>query len=193
VLSKFSKEVISIDIDEEVKSRLVGKFSNVVFYSGDSATLMPTILEQYSLNGRSVELVLIDGDHSAEGVRRDINALLQWQPKNRCLVLMHDSFNPACREGISAASWNSSPYVQSVDLDFVPGIYHQEAIDTAAPRTMWGGLALAIMTPEKRMGQLEIQASQQRLFDAVYVVSSHAPSSFRAKVATIVRRLMTVW
>ena len=111
VLSKFSKEVISIDIDEEVESRLGEKFSNVVFYIGDSATLIPTILEQSSLNGKNVEFVLIDGDHSASGVRRDIEALIQWQPLNRCIVLMHDSFNPACREGIRTASWASSPYV----------------------------------------------------------------------------------
>ena len=193
VLSKFSNEVVSIDIDEEVKSRLTEKFQNVVFYSGDSANLLTKILEHYSLNERHVDFILIDGDHTADGVRKDINALIQWQPKKRCVVLMHDSFNPACREGIRTASWNSSPYVQSVELDFVPGVYHQTAFDTAEPCTMWGGFALAVLTPERRVEQLKIQASQQGLFDAVYKVSSHAvPANFRARVAGIARRIMAV-
>lgn len=193
VLAMFSKAVISIDIDSEVKSRLGDKFSNVIFHSGDSANLMPAIFEQCSLDGRSVEFVLIDGDHSTAGVQRDINALLRWQPLNRCLVLMHDSFNPDCREGIKSAPWASSPYVQSVELDFIPGIFHQEAFDTAGPGTMWGGFALAVLTPERRGGPLKIQASQQGLFDAVFKVSSHAPSSrFRSWGARLVEKFTAI-
>ena len=36
-------------------------------------------------------------------------------------IAVHDSGNPECRRGISSASWASSPYVHSVELDFVPG------------------------------------------------------------------------
>jgi len=186
VLARYSRSVISIDIDEGVQSRIGGKFSNVVFHTGDSTNLLPSILAQCTSAGKGVEFVIIDGDHSAAGVQRDIDAFLRWQPLRRCLVLMHDSFNPACREGIRTAPWASSLYVQSVELDFIPGIYHQEAFDTAGPRTMWGGFALAILSPEKRLGPLNIQASQQGLFDAVLKVSSHAPpTSLRSRIARL--------
>lgn len=191
VLSKFSKDVVSIDIDPDVKERLSGKLSNVIFHTGDSSNLLPTLLEQYALNGRCVNFILIDGDHTFEGVRNDVGALLNWVPQSKCIVLIHDSFNPSCREGIRTAGWVNSPYVHAVDLDFVPGIYHEYAYDTASARTMWGGFACAVLQPFPRKGGLEVMCSQQGLFNAVYKMSSHADS--RALIARIARKFMAVW
>ena len=174
VISHFSRKVISIDIDPEVEERLSNKFANVDFRCGNSYELLPNLLEESENSNRDIEFILIDGDHSTQGVQRDINALLQYKPRKRCVILMHDSFNPDCREGIKTASWLTSPYVQCVELDFIPGIYHYDAYDTAAARTMWGGFACAVLDSTIRREELVIQESQKGLFEAVFANSSHA-------------------
>ena len=70
-----------------------------------------------------LDFVFIDADHSAEGIRRDIETLIQRPrpPRESMFVLMHDSANPECRRGISSAGWAACPYVHHVELDFVPG------------------------------------------------------------------------
>ena len=175
VISHFSRKVISIDIDPEVEERLSNKFANVDFRCGNSYELLPSLLKEFEDKAQDIEFILIDGDHSTQGVERDINSLMQFKPSKRCVILMHDSFNPDCREGIRRASWSTSPYVQWVELDFIPGIYHHEAYDTAAARTMWGGFACAVLDPTPRQKELVIQESQRGLFEAVYKNSSHCP------------------
>jgi Methyltransferase domain len=176
VISHFSRNVISIDIDPEVEKHLSNKFSNVNYRCGNSYELLPGLLKESENSSRDIEFILIDGDHSTQGVQRDINALLQYKPRKKCVILMHDSFNPDCREGIKTASWSTSPHVQWVELDFIPGIYHYEAYDTAAAKTMWGGFACAVLDSTPRQEKLMIQESQRGLFEAVFANSSHALS-----------------
>lgn len=194
VLSRFAGRVDAIDLKHGIIESLGPLLPNVFFHTGDSKVLLPQVLQDNLRAQRSVEFVLIDGDHSAVGVRLDIEALLSVVPDCRRVVFMHDSFNPACREGVRTASWADSPYVHAVELDFVPGIYHENAYDTAAARTMWGGFACAVLQPYPRKGALQISASQQGLFDAVYRVSSHsAPSSgLRSRLTGVVRRLRAI-
>jgi hypothetical protein len=175
VLSHYFKHVDSIDIDPSIPSTLGDQFPNVTFHTGDSAQLLPSALRAASEESDPVGFVLIDGDHSTEGVRRDINALLSVPPSCELVVLMHDAFNPDCRAGILAANWQGSPYVHEVEIDYIPGVYHQHAYDTAAARTMWGGFACALLKPEPRQCDLVISQRQQGLFEAVLLQSSHAP------------------
>lgn len=175
VLSHYASWVYSIDIDPFVAKNLDGKFDNVAFRSGDSSDILEGLLSNKSKSSK-VTFILIDGDHSEEGVRKDISAILNWHPAKECIVLMHDSFNPDCRKGILTSHWNSNPYIHDVEVDFVPGIYHELAYDTAAPNTMWGGFARAVLKPFPRKGNsLDIKTSQQRLYEAVYRISSHRP------------------
>jgi hypothetical protein len=90
-------------------------------------------------------------------------------------VLMHNAFNPDCRAGILSANWQGPPHVHEVEIDHIPGVYHQKAYDKAAARTMWGGFACALLKPEPRQGDLVISQRQQGLFEAVLLQSSHAP------------------
>jgi hypothetical protein len=175
VLSHFCKHVESIDIDPSVSDALGPKFSNVTFHTGNSAKLLPSVLRATARGADPVGFVLIDGDHSADGVRRDINALLSVPPSCDMVVLLHDAFNPECRSGILTANWHLCPYVHEVEIDYIPGVYHQQAYDTAAARTMWGGFACAVLKPEPRQGELVISQRQQGLFEAVLFQSSHAP------------------
>lgn len=156
ILAHFCKHVESIDIDPAVAGVLGPRFGNVTFHTGNSAELLPSTLRAGSEASDPVGFVLIDGDHSSEGVRRDINALLSVPPSCELVVLMYDAFNPDCRAGILTANWQSSPYVHEVEVDYIPGVYHQHAYDTAAARTMWGGFACALLKPEPRQGDLVI-------------------------------------
>jgi hypothetical protein len=192
VLAHFCKQVECIDIDPAVADALGPRFSNVTFHTGNSAELLPSALRAASEACDPVGFVLIDGDHSTEGVRRDINALLSVPPSCELVVLMHDAFNPDCRAGILTANWHGSPYVHEVEIDYIPGVYHQHAYDTATARTMWGGFACALLKPEPRQGELVISQRQQGLFEAVLLQSSHAPQrlTLLQRVKTRVRTLL---
>jgi hypothetical protein len=172
-LSRYSEKVISIDIDASVADRLKGRFPNVEFRSGDSLTLIPRVVDEINAGDEELSFVFIDGDHTPEGVRRDIENLLKLVPRTLLVFILHDSFNPGCRGGILSADWAQSPHVQSVEVDFVPGVFHRYAIGTAEARTMWGGFACAILTPEKRDGPLQIKETQRHVHDAVKGISIH--------------------
>ena len=175
VLSKKAKKVYSIDTSPECKETLDKHFDNVEFLTGDSKQILPSLLNRIKDKNESLGFILIDGDHSAEGVRTDINAVLQYVPTSPVYIVFHDSFNPTCREGILAADWQLCSYIHYVEVDFIPGVYHYEAFDTARPRSMWGGLSLALMLPEKRPHELKIHQSQKGLFDTVFSHSRHCP------------------
>ncbi|MCB0767875.1 MAG: class I SAM-dependent methyltransferase [Flavobacteriales bacterium] len=189
VIAHFSEHVHSVDIDPTVPERLAGLFDNVSYHTGPSAEVLPSLLADLEKQGTNIDLILVDGDHSAKGVRNDINKLLVFRPKGRCIIIMHDSFNPECREGIRTADWAGSPYVHSVDLDFIPGIYHESAYDTAPARSMWGGFACAVLQPSERKGPLEVRESQRGLFEAVRQVSMHAPKTVGNGGASLLSRI----
>ena len=140
VISRFSEKVYSIDIDPKVAQRLHDRFNNVEFLTGPSRDILPPLLTKLADEKQELGFVLVDGDHSAEGVRTDIDILLKYTPCVPLSIFMHDSMNP---------------YVHAVELDLVGGIL------TPVPRLYgqaWEGLALAIMKPVKRNGPLTITA-----------------------------------
>ena len=132
-----------------------------------SKSLLPDIVADLNRCGRHVDFVLIDGDHSEDGVRRDIEAILKLKVTKRIVILMHDGFNPDCRTGMRSAHWESCPNVHYLELDFTMGNFHAQAHDTADARSMWGGFACAVLEPELRDGPLEISERQKAVFEAI--------------------------
>jgi len=181
VLSRYSRSVVSLDINPAVAGRLAGQFSNVRFLTGDSKRIIPDLISEINAGPEKLGFVLIDGDHSCEGVRADINNLLAVVPKCMVVFIMHDSFNPDCREGMRKANWEACPYVHYLELDFIPGRYYGEAVDTAQARSMWAGLACAVLLPEKRTFPLKIGESQRDLQRLLFPLSVHSrkPSRLR--------------
>jgi predicted O-methyltransferase YrrM len=92
VIAKTAKKVYSIDSSPECKNALGERFTNVEFLTGDSKQLLPSLLSRISAQNESLGFVLIDGDHSTEGVRNDIDAVLQYTPTRPLFVVFHDSF-----------------------------------------------------------------------------------------------------
>jgi hypothetical protein len=182
-------KVYSLDIDPQVQQSLRPIFSNVEFLVGNSAEILPNLVNAINQRREDLGFVLIDGDHTAEGVKRDINSVLQIKPLRSIFILMHDSFNPDCRQGILQANWQQCPWVHSVELDFVPGVFHAVAHDQASARSMWGGLAVALLLPEKRAVDLQINQCQKELFEIVFASSCHAPWRLSKKIAWRLKRV----
>lgn len=178
VISHFSEKVYCLDVVDQYVEALRGKFNNVHFRIGDSKETLPRLISQINQEEEAVNFVLIDGDHSEEMVKKDINAVLKIIPKEPVYIVFHDSFNPSCRKGILSADWKQSPYVHYVDLDYTTGVFYDKKYEEAKYHSMWGGLALAVMLPTKRTGELKIQQSQQALFNTVYKSSIHRWESF---------------
>ena len=173
VLDAFCGRVHSIDCDPEVRGRLAGRFPRVHFHTGTSRDLIPQVLTEIETKEERLGFVLIDGDHTAQGVRADIEAVLRHRPRGVVHVLLHDSFNPDCRAGMRRARWSDCPHVQSVELDFVPGGFHATPQGGAFARSMWGGFALAVMSSATRAVPLVVGASQEAMHRLVFGHSAH--------------------
>lgn len=164
--AQFSGEVIAIDIDPEIENRFAVP-DNVDLRIGSSVELIPSVLSEIKNEGKALEYVLIDADHSAEGVRRDIELLLAYEPLTPMVLLIHASGNTDCREGILSANWGSSPFVQYVDCDFVPGQVIEHTV-VGNKGEVWGGLAIAYLTPQERTGELVVTQSARASIAAVH-------------------------
>ncbi|WP_414548188.1 glycosyltransferase [Anabaena sp. CCY 0017] len=162
LISQYSQMVFSIDIDPEVPSRLPPR-DNVSYLIAPSKIVLPMLFQALDEANIPIDFLLIDGDHTADGVRRDIETVLTYVPKKPMFVMMHDSFNPECRRGIMTANWQISPYVAWIDVDFVPGRIIE--YDNAFQGEMWGGLALALLSPKPRHGNLTISASANSFYE----------------------------
>lgn len=173
-IARASRQVYSIDISPSCKDELGKQFDNVEFLTGDSRAILPKLLDQIQTRKENLGFVLIDGDHTADGVRSDIDCILTYVPTCPVYVVFHDSFNPECRRGIVSAAWARCPYVHFVEIDFVPGVYHFDAFDTAPARSMYGGLSVALLMPDVRTDELIIHQSQKGLFETVRKQSCHA-------------------
>jgi len=162
LIYQLSRCVYSLDIDPSIPEKF-GYFKNVTFLTGSSTISLPLLLKALDSEGVPVDFILIDGDHSAEGIKRDLNSVLAYVPKRPLFVMLHDSFNPECRRGMLEASWDTSPYVQWVDLDFVPGRIVENG--SSSDGEQWGGLALAYLTPTIRDKSLAIDQTANRMYE----------------------------
>lgn len=158
VLSRYCDQVYSLDVDPLVPERMEGRYSNVEYLIGPSDQTLPPLIRRLQSEKAELSFVLVDGDHSSEGVRKDIDNVLQFKPVVPLYILMHDSFNPKCRLGLRAAKWAECPYVHACELDFVSGSVNPSPSDWGE---LWGGLALGILKPEPRQSHFEITGSAE--------------------------------
>jgi hypothetical protein len=138
-ISAYSLHVYTFDINSD-HHRIRPQFSNVSFITGDTAQTLPEVIATLNRASTEINFVLVDGSHEEQGVYSDLCACLEIVPINRpCVILMHDSFNPAVRAAILKTPWSSNPYVQGVDLDFVPGaLYNRPDRWTTLGRLSFG-------------------------------------------------------
>jgi hypothetical protein len=113
--------------------------SNVTFHTGDSHVLLPAVLDGLARERARVEFALVDGDHTAAGVRQDIEDLLASPAVTRALILVHDTANEEVRRGTESVDYEAYANVTWVDLDWLPGY-----VDSATGEA-WAGLGLIVV------------------------------------------------
>lgn len=69
-LSAYSGHVHTFDLTLQIDPE---DFPNVTFHVGDSHQLLPDVLAQLAAEDVDVGFVLVDGDHSPDGVRQDLS------------------------------------------------------------------------------------------------------------------------
>ena len=147
-IAAHSGRVISFDLVEP--DAAVRSLTNVELRTGDSHVLLPLELERLAAAGEQVDFVLVDGDHRAEGARRDIEDLLASEALTNSVILAHDSLNQDVRQGLEAVPYGEIEKVAFVDLDFVGGYVPAELPMLGE---CWGGLGLIVVDESRHFGQ----------------------------------------
>lgn len=120
----------------------LGGLRNVTFHTGDSHELLAPALAQLAADRLNVDFVLVDGDHTAQGVRRDVEDLLGSAAITETLVVLHDTANPEVRAGLDGIDYRAYSKIVWVDLDWVPGFMFREGPFAHEP---WGGLGVILI------------------------------------------------
>jgi hypothetical protein len=131
---------------------------NVVLHTGDSHQLLAQFLSQLADEGRNVDFVLVDGDHTPEGVRQDIEDLLNSRAVAQTVILLHDTASQWVREGIDSVRFEAWPKVGHVELDWIPGRLFAEP---ALRNELWYGLGL-VLVDSARLAYADGSAYEQR-------------------------------
>jgi hypothetical protein len=140
-LAAYCGEIHSLDLDPPRGPMP----ANVHAHTGDSRKLLGTLLAELAASERNVDLALVDGDHSASGVRADLEDLLASPALDRTLIVLHDTMNDRVRRGIEQAQVDRVEGVVFADFEFVPGFIVRSG-DFAGER--WGGLGLVVVDRE---------------------------------------------
>jgi hypothetical protein len=153
-IAAHSQEVHSIDIAEPQ----ITAPANAQLHVGDSRALVPDLMRRFEAEGRNVDFVLVDGDHSPEGVRADVVNLLSSPALGRTTVLLHDTLNEAVRAGLEDVEFQDFPNVAYVHLDFVCGYMVRSG---PFARQLWGGMGLVLVdaTGEARRGSAVVESA----------------------------------
>jgi len=112
---------------------------HVQFHTGDNHRRLPALLQRLAQDGRNVDFVLVDGDHSTAGVCQDVAALLASPAIADTLIVLHDTMNEQVRRGIEQAGVLGFPKVAAFELDAVPGFLFTKGDFQGE---LWGGLGI---------------------------------------------------
>ncbi len=138
-IAHHSERVLSFDLLEPDPA--LRELPNVEFFVGDSHRLLPEQLAKLSAEGTQVDFVLVDGDHSAGGVAKDMRDLLDSPAAGNAVIVMHDTMNEEVRRGLEEVEYASWPHVRYVELDFVAGFLFRGVLEGE----LWGGLGLVVL------------------------------------------------
>lgn len=178
-IAALSAEVHSIDLTHAPLGEAPAP--NVVLHTGPSAEVLPLLLSSFAEAGRTLDFALVDGDHSFEGVGRDLRLLLDSPVTRRSVILVHDTMNPEIRAGIEAVELEIQPTVVYVELDFVPGYVYAEGGCRGAA---WGGLGL-VLTDEHRAPGYASSVRQGRYVEAFAALDGLRAAALGDAVAPI--------
>ena len=140
LVSRHSEVVHAFDLERKPEVT-AERFPNVTFHIGDSHELLPAVLAELDRAERNVDFVFVDGDHSAHGVRQDLEDLLRAACSGQTVILLHDTLNERVRAGIEEIDLERMDGVRFVDLDFVQGRVMREG---PQKDELWYGLGMIV-------------------------------------------------
>jgi len=141
-IARHAAEVHSFDL---VLPSVPDLGDHVHLHTGDSHVLLGQVLEGFAAEGRNVDFALVDGDHSADGVRADVETLLASPAVGDTIIVTHDTGNEEVRRGLDAVAYDAFPKVAHVDLDFVPGHLGRDRF----AGELWYGLGLIVVAADR--------------------------------------------
>jgi hypothetical protein len=178
MIAFYSGHVHSFDLTLQIER---DRHPNVTFHIGDSHELLPRVLAELAASGERIGFVLVDGDHTPEGVRRDLIALLDSDASSNGVIVLHDTGNEAVRRGIESVPFAQYSRVEMVELDFVPAHPVQGRLVTP-----WGGLGLIVLAEGREgLGALPESSATRGVFWIVRELKRRA----RHTLALALRRL----
>ena len=116
--------------------------ANVTVHTGNSRETLPATLGELADAGRTVDFALVDGDHTAAGVRADLDAIVRSPAVDFALVVLHDTMNEEVRRGILEVGLERVPRVTYANLDLVTGYL---AASGPYEGQLWGGLGVVVV------------------------------------------------
>lgn len=180
-----SEQVHSFDINPVPDA---SAYPNVVFHHGDSHKLLAPWLATVREAGQRINYALVDGDHSADGARQDLQDLLGAGVMDG-MILVHDTHNPEVRRGVESVEFETYPDVTYVHIAFMPG--NMTRAEGPAHNQLWGGFGLVIVDPDRRIRIPDVilpagsGIRQQRFHDPLRLVK---PMRFALRASSKTRR-----
>lgn len=147
-IAAHAAEVHSFDLFAAVLP--AAELPHVTLHTGDSHELLAPFLAQLAEAGRNVDFVLVDGDHSSDGVRRDLQDLLDSPALGHTTILIHDTSNPTVRSGLDAVDYAARAKVVLVELDWIPGYVFT---NPHFRDELWGGLGHIAIDADRASGE----------------------------------------
>lgn len=146
----------------------VKEMPNVTLHTGDLRQLLPETLERFADQSRNVDFVLVNGDHSADHVRRDLDDLLSSPAVADAVILIHEVTNEHVRAGVDAVRYTAYPKVAHVNLDFVPGYLSREP---AHRHELGGGLGLVMVDATRTAYFPTVPVIESRYYETGHLLS----------------------
>jgi hypothetical protein len=172
-MADYSKKCISIDPIPLNSEKYTG-IKNLTLIDDYSWNVLGKLLSEND----NVNLILVDGDHETESVKKELDIIKHYIPKNYTIVLIHDTFYPQVREAMDSINWQEHPYIHFVDLDIIQGCrWELGCMCHSDPSTndISGmgrngiyhlGFGMIVILNGKRNFELEYYRSHQKIFDA---------------------------
>ena len=158
-IANHSGEVHALDL-ERTEASVPG---NVTLHVGDSKETLPALLGTLAEERRNVDFALVDGDHTADGVRADLRNLLTSPAVERTVIVLHDTMNEETRAGIATAGARDFDKVRLVELDFLTGYMGRLEPFTGQ---LWGGLGLIVVDVDPESAVPSALDGDRRYFDS---------------------------
>jgi glycosyltransferase involved in cell wall biosynthesis len=156
LLSQFSGLVFSVALNEEVPFRF-SRLLNVIFLHGPADQILPILSAEMDRAGVPINFIHFTGEFAPANLQRSLECILSLVPRTPLLLVVQNSYPAEFRQALLAVDWQQNPYIDGVELDFVPG-RRREPVGEMDGR-IDGGLALIYLRAKCRTRALAIQQS----------------------------------